>query len=51
MAAAGVTFLSIREDHVIVGADLTLDHADPFDRLLLATALVEEIHLAPRTEP
>ena len=46
MAKAGVTILPIQDEHAIASGGLVLDHADPFDRLLLATALVEGARLA-----
>ena len=46
MAEAGVAILPIQDEHAIVSGGLTLGHADPFDRLLLATALVEGTRLA-----
>lgn len=46
MAEAGVAILPIQDEHAIVSGGLAVDHADPFDRLLLATALVEGTRLA-----
>jgi PIN domain nuclease of toxin-antitoxin system len=46
MAEAGVAILPVQDEHAIVSGGLALDHADPFDRLLLATALVEGTRLA-----
>lgn len=40
-----MTILPIDDDHAIASAVLPTDHADPFDRLLMATALVEGLHL------
>lgn len=45
MARAGATILAIQDEHAIVSAELRLDHSDPFDRLLLATARVEGLQL------
>ena len=41
----GVTILSIGEEHAIGTADVLLDHGDPFDRILVATAMVEGLQL------
>jgi PIN domain nuclease of toxin-antitoxin system len=46
MAEAGVVILPIQDEHAIVSGGLALDRTDPFDRLLLATALVEGTRLA-----
>jgi PIN domain nuclease of toxin-antitoxin system len=35
--------LEIKIDHLIVVAKLPLHHRDPFDRLLIAQAMVEQI--------
>jgi PIN domain nuclease of toxin-antitoxin system len=45
MARGGATILSIHDEHAIGSASLPTDHADPFDRLLMATALVEGLQL------
>ena len=45
MARGGATILSIHDEHAIGSAGLATDHADPFDRILLATALVEGLQL------
>lgn len=37
----GITILPIELPHVIAVADLPLHHNDPFDRLIIAQALVE----------
>jgi PIN domain nuclease of toxin-antitoxin system len=41
MLHAGATVIRIDDEHAIASAALPTDHADPFDRLLLATAVVE----------
>ncbi len=41
LLADGFTELSITADHVLAVADLPPIHRDPFDRLLLAQAIVE----------
>ena len=46
MVAAGATILAIEDEHAIASGSLPLEHADPFDRLLLATARVEGLRLA-----
>jgi PIN domain nuclease of toxin-antitoxin system len=37
--------LAIRQDHVLQLENLPHHHRDPFDRLLIAQALVEELQL------
>ncbi|MEA5581368.1 type II toxin-antitoxin system VapC family toxin [Nodularia harveyana UHCC-0300] len=41
----GIELLSIRIDHVAVVSSLPLHHRDPFDRLLIAQSIVENIPL------
>lgn len=45
MARGGATILSIHDEHAIGSAALATSHSDPFDRLLIATALVEGLQL------
>jgi PIN domain nuclease of toxin-antitoxin system len=45
MLHAGATILPIDEEHAIASAALPTDHADPFDRLLVATAVIEGLQL------
>jgi PIN domain nuclease of toxin-antitoxin system len=45
MARAGAAILPIEDEHAIGSAAVVIDHADPFDRLLLATALAEGLQL------
>ena len=45
MARAGAAILSIEDEHAIGSAAVVIDHADPFDRLLIATALAEGLQL------
>jgi PIN domain nuclease of toxin-antitoxin system len=45
MRSAGALVLSIGDEHAVATADLTVIHADPFDRLLLATAEVDRLLL------
>jgi PIN domain nuclease of toxin-antitoxin system len=42
------TYLPIAPAHVFRAAALTLHHRDPFDRLLIAQALAEELSLVAR---
>jgi PIN domain nuclease of toxin-antitoxin system len=39
----GIELLSITTEHLAVVADLPLHHRDPFDRLIIAQATVEQI--------
>ncbi|WP_341524544.1 type II toxin-antitoxin system VapC family toxin [Nostoc sp. UHCC 0302] len=39
------SLLDIKVSHVAIVATLPLHHRDPFDRLLIAQALVENIHI------
>jgi PIN domain nuclease of toxin-antitoxin system len=43
--AAGYVFLDMRPSHAIAVEDLPLVHTDPYDRLLIAQAMVEGMHL------
>jgi PIN domain nuclease of toxin-antitoxin system len=45
MVRGGATIASIEDEHAIRSADLATNHPDPFDRLLIATALVEGLQL------
>jgi PIN domain nuclease of toxin-antitoxin system len=45
MARGGATILPIHDEHSIGSAGLATDHTDPFDRLLMATALAEGLQL------
>lgn len=42
---AGFTILPVSADHAIKAEELTLPPADPFDRMLLAQALIERMPL------
>jgi PIN domain nuclease of toxin-antitoxin system len=42
---SGYRFLNIEPDHAIAVGELPLHHQDPFDRLLVAQALVEPMRL------
>jgi len=46
----GFTLLPISESHAITLETLPMIHRDPFDRLLIATALAEEITLITADE-
>lgn len=43
--AAGIRELPVLSRHAAIVADLPLHHADPFDRLLIAQAVSEPLHL------
>jgi PIN domain nuclease of toxin-antitoxin system len=43
--SAGFELLDIRLSHITAFAGLLMDHGDPFDRLILAQALSEPLHL------
>ena len=45
MGRGGATILSIHDEHAIRSSSLPTNHTDPFDRLLIATALVEGLQL------
>jgi PIN domain nuclease of toxin-antitoxin system len=45
MAQAGAAILPVEDEHAIRSADLPTSHGDPFDRLLLATAITEGLRL------
>lgn len=40
----GIELLPIKIDHITVVATLPLHHRDPFDRLLIAQAIAENVH-------
>lgn len=42
---SGYRFLNIEPDHAVAVGELPLHHQDPFDRLLVAQALVEPMRL------
>lgn len=42
---SGYRFLSVEPEHAVAVADLPAHHADPFDRILVAQALVEPMRL------
>lgn len=43
IAAAGIPFLNIDEHHAKLAGELPLLHRDPFDRMLVAQARVEQL--------
>lgn len=43
IAAAGIPFLNIDERHAKLAGELPLLHRDPFDRMLVAQARVEQL--------
>jgi PIN domain nuclease of toxin-antitoxin system len=45
MEAAGFEELPVFSRHTVLVADLPLYHTDPFDRLLIAQAISEPLHL------
>lgn len=45
MANSGAAILPVEDQHAIRSADLPTTHGDPFDRLLLATAIEEGLRL------
>lgn len=45
LAKGGARILPIEDEHAIGSAAIATGHADPFDRLLLATALAEGLRL------
>lgn len=47
---SGFRPLPVTADHAIVAARLPLTHRDPFDRMLVAQAQVEELTLVTRDE-
>jgi len=50
LARGGAMILAIDDEHAIGSATVAIDHADPFDRLLIATALVEGLQLLTADE-
>jgi PIN domain nuclease of toxin-antitoxin system len=43
LAMQGIRSLSVTQDHTLSVYDLPLHHADPFDRLLIAQAIAEDM--------
>lgn len=50
MRSNGFTYLPIAPAHVFRAAGLPLHHRDPFDRMLIAQALVESLTLVTRDD-
>jgi PIN domain nuclease of toxin-antitoxin system len=50
MATNGFAYLSIEPAHVFHAGALPLHHRDPFDRLLIAQALAEQMALVTRED-
>jgi len=48
LAGSGATFLPVLPQHCQAVAELPLLHRDPFDRMLVAQAVVEPLHLVTR---
>ena len=46
----GLILLSVNADHAMAVGDLSFSHDDPFDRLLIAQARVEDLHVVSRDE-
>jgi PIN domain nuclease of toxin-antitoxin system len=46
----GISFLSVNPSHVLRLGVLPLHHKDPFDRLLIAQAMTEELTILTRDE-
>lgn len=46
--ANGIELLDITTEHIAIVADLPLHHRDPFDRLIIAQATVEQIPIVGR---
>ncbi len=45
MTKGGAAILPVEDEHAVESCHLPTNHSDPFDRLLLATAVVEGLHL------
>jgi PIN domain nuclease of toxin-antitoxin system len=45
MVSAGAKIVPVSDEHVIRAGPLEILHSDPFDRLLLAIAVVEQMTL------
>ena len=45
MRSAGAFILSVSDEHALATADLMVAHGDPFDRLLIGVAQVEQLTL------
>ena len=45
---SGLQILTITEEHALRAASLPMHHRDPFDRMLIAQAFIEELTLVTR---
>ncbi len=45
LRAAGYLFLSVDVDHSLLASSFTMDHKNPFDRLIVAQAILEKMPL------
>lgn len=50
VSAANFSFLDIRREHIIENTKLPFYHRDPFDRLIIAQALVENLAIISSDE-
>jgi PIN domain nuclease of toxin-antitoxin system len=48
--ANGIELLNITTEHLVVVANLPLHHRDPFDRLIIAQGMVEQIPIVSADE-
>lgn len=48
LGAAGWTELPLRSEHMLVAGSFPLTHRDPFDRMLAAQAICEDVVLVSR---
>jgi PIN domain nuclease of toxin-antitoxin system len=46
----GIELLNITTEHLVVIANLPLHHRDPFDRLIIAQGMVEQIPIVSTDE-
>ena len=51
MAGQGFREIAVTVEHALAAGGLDFDHRDPFDRLLVAQALVEKLTLVSNEEP
>jgi PIN domain nuclease of toxin-antitoxin system len=47
-SAMSLRLLEVRAEHALAVAELAFHHRDPFDRLLVAQAQIEQLHLLSR---
>lgn len=50
VSAAGFPFLHIDEQHAKLAGELPLLHRDPFDRMLVAQAMIEQLVIVTRDQ-